>query len=48
MAASEGTAVGMAHLVRATQREYQKIGRLLKAGGFGPYQELLKSGEKMV
>ncbi|MFL5336211.1 MAG: ATP-binding protein, partial [Geminicoccaceae bacterium] len=34
MAAAEGTAVGMAHLLRAVRREYQKMGKIVATGDF--------------
>ncbi len=48
LAAAEGGAVSMTHLVRATQREYEKIGRLVKPGTFGPYQHLVAREETAV
>jgi SpoVK/Ycf46/Vps4 family AAA+-type ATPase len=41
-AADEGRPISMAHLVRATRREHQKIGRLISEADFGPYAHLLK------
>lgn len=43
LAAGEGAHVNMAHLIRATMREYQKIGKLCTEGDFGKYFELVKS-----
>ena len=43
LAAQEKEAIGMKHLVWATKREYQKIGRLLVESEFGPYFELAKA-----
>ncbi|HVF13188.1 MAG TPA: ATP-binding protein [Acidimicrobiales bacterium] len=40
-AASRQEPVGMAHLVRATAREYRKLGRLCTAEDFGPYMSLI-------
>jgi SpoVK/Ycf46/Vps4 family AAA+-type ATPase len=40
-AASRDEAVGMAHLVRATAREYRKLGRLCTAEDFGRYMHLI-------
>lgn len=37
LAADEGSAVTMAQLIRATQSEYRKLGRLSTADEFGPY-----------
>jgi len=42
LAADEGDVIAMKHLVRATRREYQKIGKLVAAGDFGRYYDLLK------
>ncbi|MFN2505978.1 MAG: ATP-binding protein [Acidimicrobiales bacterium] len=39
-AASQNEPVGMAHLVRATAREYRKLGRLCTEEDFGPYLHL--------
>lgn len=41
-AAEAGASIGMAHLVRATRREHQKIGRLLHIDDFGPYADMIK------
>ena len=35
LAAADGGAVTMAHLIRATQREYQKMGKVVLAGELG-------------
>jgi SpoVK/Ycf46/Vps4 family AAA+-type ATPase len=40
LAASEGRAVGMDHLVRATCREYGKMGKVFSASEFGRYAGL--------
>ena len=40
-AASREESVGMAHLVRATAREYRKLGRLCTDEDFGPYLRLV-------
>jgi SpoVK/Ycf46/Vps4 family AAA+-type ATPase len=37
LAASNGGVVTMQHLIRATQREYQKMGKVLTSGEFGEY-----------
>jgi SpoVK/Ycf46/Vps4 family AAA+-type ATPase len=37
LAADDGRVVDMAHLVRATQREYQKMGKVVVEGEFGEY-----------
>ncbi len=39
-AAGRGEAVGMAHLLRATAREYRKLGRLCTEEEFGPWFHL--------
>jgi winged helix domain-containing protein/ATPase family protein associated with various cellular activities (AAA) len=41
LAASDGRDVTMADLVRATEREYRKLGRLTVEAEFGPYMDLL-------
>jgi hypothetical protein len=43
LAAEEGTPVTMAHLIRGTQREYDKLGRLTVEAEFGPYLSLSES-----
>src|SRR5437868_15027256 len=40
-AAEHGRPLSMAHLIRATQREYLKMGRLCVESEFGPYYHLL-------
>ncbi len=42
LAADEGDVIAMKHLVRATRREYQKIGKLVAASDFERYYDLLK------
>jgi SpoVK/Ycf46/Vps4 family AAA+-type ATPase len=37
LAADDGQVVDMGHLIRATQREYQKMGKLVVEGEFGEY-----------
>ena len=37
LAAADGGVVTMAHLIRATQREYQKMGKVVLAGEFGEW-----------
>ncbi len=44
-AAESGTDITMTHLVRATRREHQKIGKLITASDFGPYASLLAKEE---
>ncbi|WP_432742690.1 ATP-binding protein [Streptomyces sp. JH002] len=43
LAATAGTEITMPLLIRATQREYQKLGRLTLASEFGSYMNLLGS-----
>ncbi|MFP5287945.1 MAG: AAA family ATPase [Thermoanaerobaculia bacterium] len=40
LAAADGGAVTMSHLIRATQREYQKMGKVMLSGEFGEYERL--------
>jgi len=42
LAADRGDPMGMADLVRATAREYNKLGRLSVAAEFGPYLQLVQ------
>ncbi len=42
LAASDGHVIKMEHMIRATKREYQKVGRLWNEADFGPYFELVK------
>ena len=37
LAAEDGGAIAMRHIVRAVKREYQKLGKLVTAAEFGPY-----------
>jgi len=46
MAAETGQEVTMADLVRATAREYRKLGRLIVNQEFGPYHDLVRSEER--
>jgi MoxR-like ATPase len=39
LAASDGQVVRMPHLLHATRREYQKLGKVVTAGEFGEYAE---------
>jgi hypothetical protein len=41
LAAEDGRVLTMAHLIRATQREYRKMGRLCVPEEFGPYYDLI-------
>jgi hypothetical protein len=40
-AAEEQTPISMGHLVRATEREYRKLGRMVVESEFGPYYDLV-------
>jgi len=42
MAAQDGGPVRMEHLIRATKREYDKLGKLSSKSEFGPYMKLLR------
>jgi ATP-dependent 26S proteasome regulatory subunit len=42
LAAEDGRVIGMEHLIRATRREFQKMGKLVMDGDFGPYDELVR------
>jgi len=44
LAAEDGKVIGMPELVRATRREFQKMGRPCIKADFGPYYDLLKEG----
>ena len=44
LAAQDGEAIDMRHLILATRREYQKMGKLLIESEFGPYFELVRPG----
>ena len=44
LAADAGTAIDMAAIVEAVQREMRKLGRLLTPADFGPYANLLNAG----
>ena len=37
LAADDGNEIGMFHLIRATQREYQKMGKVVSESEFGEY-----------
>jgi hypothetical protein len=43
LAASNGQVVTMAHLIQATRREFQKIGRLITPNDFEKYYELVRT-----
>ena len=42
LAAADGKSVTMAHLIQATRREYQKMGKLCAEAEFGPYFHLVQ------
>ena len=42
LAAEDQAALAMSHLIRATRREYQKLGRLITEAAFGPYITLVR------
>ena len=42
LAAADGGRIGMEHLILATKREYQKLGRLCSKSEFGPYFNLVQ------
>lgn len=42
LAAGDSGKVGMEHIIRATKREYQKIGKLFTEADFGEYSSFLK------
>ena len=44
LAAQDGEAIDMRHLILATRREDQKMGKLLIESEFGPYFELVRPG----
>jgi hypothetical protein len=41
LAAQDSAPIGMRHLVRATRREYQKLGKLIAESDFERYYDLL-------
>jgi hypothetical protein len=43
LAAADGGVVNMSHLIRATQREYQKMGKVVLSGEFGEYSRLTEA-----
>ena len=46
MAAHESEDVLMAHLIRATKREYDKLGKLSSKSEFGPYMKLARAASE--
>jgi len=45
LAAEDGKNIGMAQLIRATKREFQKMGKLCGKADFGPYYDLMKEAD---
>ncbi len=45
LAADDGGVIKMGHLMRATQREYQKMGKVVAEGEFGEYANLVSAQE---
>ena len=43
LAAERGESIGMSHLIRATKREYQKLGRLITESDFAEWYEAVKA-----
>ena len=43
LAAQANESIDMKHVILATKREYQKMGKLMVEGEFGPYFELVKA-----
>ncbi|GAB4443620.1 MAG: ATP-binding protein [Chloroflexi bacterium OHK40] len=43
LAAEDGTTIGMAHVIRAVKREYQKLGKLVTEAEFGPFTALARA-----
>ena len=41
LAADGGDVVNMSHIITATQREYDKMGKIIMAGEFGEYRRLV-------
>jgi SpoVK/Ycf46/Vps4 family AAA+-type ATPase len=42
LAAEDDKRIGMAQIIRATKREFEKIGKLCSKADFGPYYDLMK------
>lgn len=47
LAAEDGPVITMAHLIRATRREYQKLGKLLTEADFGPYLSIARESARV-
>ena len=48
LAAADGQVISMQHLIQATKREFQKMGKLVVDGDFGPYYDLLENVKEAV
>jgi ATP-dependent 26S proteasome regulatory subunit len=44
LAAADGMRIDMKHLIHATMREFQKMGKFCTKGDFGNYYEMLEKG----
>ncbi len=44
LAAEDSSMITMTHLIKATKREYQKLGKLCTEADFGPYFEMTRGG----
>jgi len=47
LAADDGYSVGMKHVIRATRREFEKIGKVCVESEFGPYYPLIASRQNV-
>ncbi|MGJ4951505.1 AAA family ATPase [Bradyrhizobium sp. HKCCYLS20291] len=47
LALADGTEIAMEHVIRATKREYQKIGRICSKSDFGQYYAMIREGERV-
>ena len=45
LAAEDDKRIGMAQIIRATKREFEKIGKLCSKADFGPYYDLMKEAD---
>lgn len=48
LAAADGGVITMQHLIQATRREYQKIGKVVSSGEFGQYGPARSEAEKAI
>jgi len=46
LAAADAPRIGMRHLLRATRREYQKLGKLVAEADFEPYYDVRTTSER--